>query len=392
MPWKESNTVDLRQQFISFALSRDHTVSELCNLFEISRKTGHKWLCRFYSGGLNGLHDKSRAAHNIRNKVDPEAITYVINQRKKHPYWGARKIRQYADKWAPQLQLPCESTLYRYMKQEGLTEKKKRRYKPGHPGKPFTDPKYPNHIWTADFKGHFKLLNGIYCYPLTVMDEYSRYLLELKGLNGTGYDGSIARFVRLFKEYGLPQAIKTDNGVPFATVGLARLSKLSVLWIKLGIEPILIEPGKPSQNGIHERMHKTLKKECTIPPSAALNAQQRRFKTWRTEYNEIRPHDSLQGCTPMELYRPSELSMPAKLPKPEYPDHFEVRYVSRNNCIRWKSQWVGMCSALAEEYIGLEEVDDNTWAVYFSWKRIGFLDVKKRRMRDAFGYLTKRNV
>jgi len=198
--------------------------------------------------------------------------------------------------------------------------------------------------------------------------------------------------VRLFEEYGLPKAIKSDNGVPFATNGLTRLSKLSVLWIRLGINPILTEPGKPSQNGKHERMHRTLKAECTIPSSAALNAQQRRFNTWRSEYNEERPHDALQGCTPMELYRPSERSMPEKLPIPEYPDHFEVRYVSANGCIRWASKWVGICTPLCGEYLGLEEVDNDTWAVYYSWKRIGFMDVKTRRVRDTFGRLTKRNV
>ncbi|MCF7824828.1 MAG: integrase core domain-containing protein [Candidatus Marinimicrobia bacterium] len=384
--------MDLRQQFISLALNRDHTVTELSNLFNISRKTGHKWLQRFYAEGASGLMDRSRAPKHIPNQIDPTAILYLLHLRQKHPKWGARKCRQHAEKWASHLDLPCESTVYRYMRLQGMTKKKPRRYKPGHPGRPFTTPKQPNDIWTTDFKGHFKLLNGKYCYPLTVMDEYSRFVLEVKGLESTGYNGSIPRFVRLFKEFGLPKAIKSDNGIPFATNGLTRLSKLSVLWIKLGIEPILIEPASPQQNGKHERMHRTLKADCTIPPSRHMNTQQKRFNSWKSEYNYERPHDALEGNTPMDLYRPSENVMPDKLPKPDYPDHFEVRYVSANNCIRWESKWVGICSALAGEHIGLEEVDNNTWAVYFFWKRIGFMDVKTRRIRDPYGRLTKRNV
>jgi len=392
MPWMENNAMDLRKQFITLALNRDLTVTELSNLFNISRKTGHKWLRRFYLEGEAGLADRPRVAKHIRHKADPAAILYALHVRQKHPTWGARKVKQYAKKWAPHLELPCESTIHRYMMLQGMTAKRPRRYKPGHPGRPFTNPKKPNDIWTTDFKGHFKLLNGNYCYPLTVMDEYSRFLLDLKGLDSTGYNGSIPRFVRLFKEYGLPKAIKSDNGIPFATTGLTRLSKLSVLWIKLGIEPILIQPASPQQNGKHERMHRTLKAECTIPPSAQMSTQQKRFNSWKSEYNEERPHDALGGSTPMDMYRTSEKVMPSKLPKPEYPSHFEVRYVSRNNCIRWESKWVGICSALAEEYIGLEEVDDGTWAVYFFWKRIGFMDVKTRRIRDPYGRLTQRNV
>ena len=271
------------------------------------------------------------------------------------------------------------------LSREGLTRKRRRRYKPSHPGRPFTNPKEPNDIWTADFKGEFRLGNGYYCYPLTVCDEYSRQILTCKGLYGTGYDGTFKEFKRVFKEYGLPRAIKSDNGMPFATIGLARLSKLSVWWIKLGIEPILIEPSSPYQNGKHERMHRTLKEECTIPPWPNMNIQQRRFNAWRKEYNEDRPHEALEGKFPAEVYRPSARSMPRRAPKVEYPDHFEVRRVSATNAFRWHHCSVNASGSLVGEYVGLEEVLDGVWAVYFSWKRIGFMDERKKRIIDHLG-------
>jgi len=243
----------------------------------------------------------------------------------------------------------------------------------------------PNAVWTADFKGEFKTRDGEYCYPLTVADGYSRYLLACQGLRTTAVKPSKAVFKRLFEEYGLPRIIRTDNGVPFATTAVARLSNLSAWWIRLGILPELIEPGRPAQNGRHERMHKTLKAEATRPPAGNLAAQQVRFNRFRREFNEERPHESLGQETPASFYSPSPRTLPRNLPPIEYPGHFEVRYVSANGGIRWQCGWVSISTTLMGEYVGLEEVDDQLWDVYFSSFRLGRLDERRMRIEDQPG-------
>ena len=392
MPWTDLRPMDSKIQFVSFALNSTMTMTELCAIFNISRKTGYKWLYRYIEHGPEGLLDRSKAPKTIPNKSTQQVTDFVISCRKKHPTWGARKITQKAHQVAKNLQLPSETTINNIIKANGLTNPKRKRRKPGHPGKPCVTAKSPNDIWTTDFKGEFKTKNGLYCYPLTIMDEYSRYLIDCQGLLSTGYKGAFRVFKRAFKDYGLPHAIKSDNGVPFATTGLARLSRLSVWWIKLGIDPILIQPASPYQNGAHERMHKTLKSESTIPASGDLKSQQRRFNSWKHEYNFDRPHESLKGNCPSMIYKPSLKSYPSKTPKVEYPIHFEVRFVSANSHFRWKHNYIPVGKTLADEYVGLEEVMDGIWAVYFSWKRLGFLDERKMRIIDDLGRLKRCNV
>ncbi len=246
-------------------------------------------------------------------------------------------------------------------------------------------------MWTADFKGHFKTGDGVYCNPLTVADGYSRYLLGCQGLLSTAVAGAKPVFTRLFKEFGLPQRIRTDNGVPFATNTLARLSSLSAWWIRLGILPELIEPGTPQQNGRHERMHRTLKAETTRPPAANARAQQRRFNHFCEEFNYQRPHEALDMQTPASLYHRAPREMPNKLPSLEYPDRFELRYVSYNGGIRWNHQWVNV-SITAGEYVGLEQIDDGVWNVYFGPLKLGRLLEKHMRIEDAFERLIRHNV
>lgn len=392
MPWKESRTMDLKLQFVAFALEGDQTITELCSMFGISRKTGHKWLNRYRIRGPEGLYEMAKIPRWIPHRTPQQVVDYVVEQRKKHPSWGARKISQIAAKRATHLNMPSETTLNNIIKREGLMTNKRRRRKPGHPGRPFAVAKEPNEIWTTDFKGEFKTKDGQYCYPLTILDEYSRYLLACTGLDSTGYTGSFKVFRDVFREFGIPRAIKSDNGIPFATTGLARLSALSVWWIKLGIEPILIQPASPAQNGKHERMHRTLKREATIPPSGNRGAQQRRFNGWRNEYNLDRPHEALEGDFPSEHYRPSLRKLPKKIPRVEYPDHFQVRVVSANSCFRWHHKAIRGSSSLIHERIGFEEVLDGVWAVYFYWKRLGFFDERKSRIIDDLGRLTRKKV
>jgi hypothetical protein len=248
----------------------------------------------------------------------------------------------------------------------------------------------PNDLWCADFKGEFKTGDGIYCYPLTVTDDHSRYLLGCQGLLSTKVVEAKPVFTRLFKEYGLPKRIRTDNGVPFATNTLARLSKLSAWWVRLGILPELIEPGKPQQNGRHERMHRTLKAETTRPPAGSCRAQQRKFNGFREEFNQERPHEALDMQTPASCYAPSPREMPNRLPPLEYPDRYEVRYVSANGGIRWKNHaWVNVSTVCIGEYVGLEEIDDGVWDVYFGPLRLGRLHDRLMRIEDAYGRLRR---
>jgi transposase InsO family protein len=379
--------MDDRHQFVRHAVKGDIEISVLCDVFGISRKTGYKWLHRYDEEGKKGLGDRPRTPRSIPHKTPEKIRDFIVKTRKWMTSWGPTKILQHANKVAPHLDMPSRTTVHNILVREGLAKKKRRRTKRKHPGKPYTTPEGTNDIWTVDFKGEFKLLNGYYCYPLTIMDEYSRFLLGCQGLYNTAHDGTKEVFKRVFKEYGLPRAIKSDNGSPFASIGLGRLSRLSVWWIELGIEPILTQPGRPQQNGKHERMHKTLKDEATKPPRANLQAQQRRFNEWVEEYNFVRPHDALEGDYPCEVYRYSEKEYPRSLPKVEYPDHYEVRLVSANSGFRWNDRYVGANSALIGKYIGLEPLLDGIWTVYFSFKRLGFLDERKLKVADEFGRL-----
>lgn len=309
----------------------------------------------------------------------------ILDLRRKHPTWGAKKLLKILQTRHPKTTWPARSTVADILKRHGLVERKRRRTYPGHAGKPLSPMDRPNEIWCADYKGEFKTRDGIYCYPLTISDGCSRFLLECKGLRSTQHDLAQPVFTRAFRQYGLPKIIRTDNGTPFATTAISRLSRLSVWWIRLGIYPELIEPGKPQQNGRHERMHRTLKRETTRPPAATLRGQQRRFNRFREEYNDVRPHEALGQETPASFYRPSSRNYPNRIPSIEYPGHYEKRLVSRNGGIRWSCEWVNVSHLLAGLYVGLEEVDDGRWDVYFSRVRLGQLDERTYTIKDALG-------
>jgi len=278
------------------------------------------------------------------------------------------------------------------LKRHGMVPKQRQRRRIGHPGKPTSSILAPNDLWSADCKGQFKTGNGCYCYPLTVADGFSRYLLGCQGLNSTAVAEAKPVFTRLFREYGLPRRIRTDNGVPFATNTLARLSSLSAWWVRLGILPELIEPGKPQQNGRHERMHRTLKDETTRPAAASLAAQQRKFNVFREEFNHERPHEALDQQTPASCYSASPRKMPEKLPSLEYPDRFEVRYVSANGGIRWNRGWINVSTVCIGEYVGLEEIDNGIWNVYFGPLKLGRLIERHMKIEDAFGRLSRHHA
>lgn len=381
MGWKGVTVMDQRVRFIAEYLKEYFPFNELCLQFSISRKTGYKWVERYEEGGSCALADQSRRPHTCPHLTDHAIIEALVKERGKHPTWGPKKLLAILERRYPDL--PAISTAADILKRKGLIIPGKRRLRRKHPGCPQTIARQPNDIWSADYKGHFKMRNGLYCYPLTVCDMKSRYLLGCHAHPAISLEGTKAHFTRLFREYGLPRRIRTDNGVPFASNALARLSTLSVWWVKLGIYPEQIEPGKPSQNGKHERMHQTLKKEATIPPEKNLVLQQKRFDAFRKEYNRERPHEALFQRTPSSIYVSSSRRMPKKLTHFDYPYHFEVRRVSRNNGIRWSNRWVQVSSTLAEEYIGFEEVEDGIHNVYFCELLIGRFREETMKIEDV---------
>lgn len=383
MPWRVETPMSQRLEFVE-ALARGHwSMTELCARFGISRKTGYKWRARFEAEGAD-FAERSRRPQESPTRLDGELAALFLRTRLAHPTWGPHKLLAYlVRRHARRAAWPVASTVGALLKREGLVRARRRRPAPGHPGRPLTPMDAPNAIWTIDFKGQFKLGSGAYCYPLTVVDGYSRYLLACHGLPSTAGLGARGVLERLFRTYGLPDRIRSDNGSPFATCALGRLSALSVWWLKLGIRPELIQPAHPEQNGRHERMHRTLKAEATRPAAHSARGQQQRFDAFQQEYNVERPHAALGQEPPAAHYRPSPRPYPAQVRSPEYPRHYETRYVSTNGGIRWHRRWVNVSHVLAEEYVGLDEVADGVWSVYFGDLLLGRLDERDYRMHGA---------
>lgn len=392
MPWRSTSPMDQRVRFIADYQRRFFSLAELCSRFGVSRKTAYKWIERYEAEGASGLEDRSRRPHTCPHETPTRVVEALLEFRRRHPTWGAKKILRVLSQRLPDWKWPSRTTCSDLLLRHGLVTVKRRRTHPGHPGRPMTPMDEPNAIWTADFKGQFKTRDRQYVYPLTIVDGYSRFLLACQGLRTIAVDFAKPVFKRLFEEHGLPRIIRTDNGVPFATTALGRLSELSVWWIRLGIYPELIEPSHPEQNGRHERMHRTLKAETTRPPCGNLNAQQIRFNRFRREYNDERPHEGLNQETPASVYVSSPRKLPAVLPPIEYPGHFEVRLVSRNSGIRWKSHWVCVTQTLGGEYVGLEEVDDGLWDVYFGPIKLGRMDERRLRIEDHKGRWVRKTV
>ncbi|MCM3875778.1 MAG: IS481 family transposase [Thermoanaerobaculia bacterium] len=384
MPWKETTPVAERMQSLVDYRSGLFTVSFLAERHGVSRKTLYKWIERFEREGVAGLEDQLRRPRWHPNQTSEGVESAIAEFRRKHPDWGPKKIVHVLSTRDEETTWPARSTVAAILKRHGLVKGRRRRRLVGHPGRPTTVARETNELWATDFKGEFRTSDGIYCYPLTVTDLFSRYLVGCKGLLSTKTDGVKKIFERLFREYGLPRAIRSDNGVPFASTGLGRLSRLSVWWIKLGIRPELTQPAHPEQNGSHERMHRTLKRATTRPVGRDLRGQQKRFDVFQQEFNTERPHESIGMKRPADLYRPSPRAFPSVLARIEYPGHFEVRRVSRNGGIRWKRGWLNVSHPLIDEYVGLEEVDDGVWNLYFGPLLLGRFDEREEKLYAAF--------
>ena len=389
MPWSETSPMDERVQFVTDARRGQVEMSVLCDRYGIARKTGYKWLERYEAGGPAALCEQSRRPHISPTATPPAVVAALCALRTRHPTWGGKKLVTVLARRLPELPRVAPSTAAALLKRLGFITHARRRRAIGHPGRPTTAMTEPNAVWTTDFKGQFPTGDGVLCYPLTVADGASRYLLACRALASVRTSETKPMFERLFRERGLPERIRSDNGVPFATTALGRLSLLSVWWIRLGILPELIEPGHPEQNGRHERMHRTLKRETLRPPAATARAQQRVFDRFQRDFNEERPHEALGQATPSDRYTASPRASPRRLPALEYPAQCEVRRVSRNGGIRWRNHWVNVSHVLAEEYIAFDELDDGLWQVTFGPVVLGRFHERLLAIEDEHGRLAR---
>ncbi len=374
MPWREVCPMDERVRLIAAVLAGEESMSALCEEFGVSRKTGYKWMQRYLEQGLAGLEDRSRAPRVVPWAISQAQAEAISGVRREHPSWGPKKLRARLVERAPEQSWPVLSTISELLRRTGLSQARKRRRRATPNRGALRAPLGANELWCIDFKGRFRTGDGARCDPLTVTDAFSRYRLCTQVVSPPDSAGCRSELERVFKEYGLPLAMRSDNGAPFASLGAGGLGKLSVWWVKLGILPERIEPGKPQQNGRHERMHRTLKLETAQPPAENLQAQQRRFDRFRAEFNHERPHEALGQTPPAEHYKPSPRSYPKRLEDPVYPADYEARRVRSNGEIKWRGELVLIGAALVNEVIGLRENADGEAAAYFGPIALGVID------------------
>jgi transposase InsO family protein len=376
-----------RLGFVMDVLEGRYDVAEACERRGISRKTGYKYLNRYLEEGVAGLAERSRRPHSCPHATTEEVRELLIGEKKRRPTWGPKKLIERLQRRDPSLALPAVSTASGLLKSAGWVKNRRRSrqvvapplWKP-----PRTEADAPNRVWTIDFKGEFRLGNQQLCYPLTLVDLYSRDLRAVAGLTSTR--GLLVKPVleRVFQKDGLPEVIRSDNGNPFVGNALGGLSRLAVWWVKLGIRLERIQPGHPEQNGAHERMHRTLKAETTRPPRFNLADQQQAFDAFRGEYNEQRPHEALDMRTPSELYTTSPRPFPAVLPTITYPGHFERRRVRQDGCIKWCGSLLFVSETLEKEEVGLEEIDDGQWSLYFGSILLGRFSNGSRKVHADY--------
>lgn len=387
MPWSETCRMDERARFVLDALEGWTSMSELCRRYGVSRRVGYKWLGRYQEEGLSGLADRSRAPRRQAEATPARMVKQIVALRTKHPTWGPRKLRAWLERAKPREEWPACSTIGSILRREGLSKPRRRRPRPAGAWTPSrTVADEPNRVWTTDFKGEFRLGCGRLCYPLTILDAHSRYVLDCRALPSTAGAGARATFERVFRTYGLPEVIRTDNGVPFSNpIAVAGLSRLSIWWIRLGIRLERTRKRHPEDNGAHERMHRTLKAEATRPARRTPELQQRAFKTFCQVYNEERPHEALDMQTPASRFRPSPRQIPSRLTPMAYPEGFETRRISLHGQLRWRSSNYFVSETLRGETVGLTMRDDGSWNIYFGPAHLAVLDERERVIQRADG-------
>jgi putative transposase len=373
--------MDERVRFVARRLDGEK-MAALCREFDISRKTGYKLFNRYKDSGLEGLTDRSRRPQRQANQLPFQIEKRIVQVKQERPSWGAPKIRERLRRLYPDVQTPAISTVHAVLDRHGLVRRRRKRRRKAQ-GTALSAPREPNALWCADYKGEFMLADRRYCYPLTISDFASRYLITCDALSSTKEVYAIDVFERAFKEFGLPAAIRTDNGVPFSSpMALFGLSKLSVWWLRLGIDIERIKPGNPQQNGRHERMHLTLKKEATKPAAANFLQQQDKFDDFIACYNNERPHQALDMHYPGELYTPS--TRPYRgLDELDYPFHDETVTVTRCGRICFKGRKVNLSGVFAGQNVGNKEVSDNIWLVSFMHYDLGYFDHETCRLESV---------
>ena len=375
--------MDQRLQFLSSYQREEMSVTDLCHEFGISRPTAYRWINRYKEVGPEGLLDLSRRPHSCSHATPDAVVNAILSLRAKYPSWGARKLKARLEKIEPGVGWPAASTFGSILSRAGLTSptKKKRRTTPY--SEPFSEVTAPNQLWCMDFKGYFMTGDGTRCDPFTITDAHSRYLIRCQVVSRMDLSQVRAICEAAMREYGLPARIRTDNGAPFAGTGLLGLSKLSLGWMKMGIVHERIQPGRPQQNGRHERMHRTLKVDTASPPAATLRLQQKRFDRFRHVFNHVRPHEGLNNETPGSLYQPSTKMFPRAVAEYIYPNGFVTRRVNNSGDISWQKDRVFISEVFRFEELGLEEVEEDFYKVFFREVEIGEFDVEALRFRPV---------
>ncbi len=394
MPWKESNTMDLRVQLIQ-DYEEGHSVSWLAEVYEVSRNTVYKWVERHESHGVAGLADRSRAPQHSPSKLSPEVVSRIIAARQRWK-WGPRKLRVKLAQAHPLIVWPAESTIGEVLKGAGLTHGRKLRVRTPPYAQPFAAVEQANQTWCADFKGWFRTRDGTRCDPLTITDAHSRYLLRCHIVEKADTPHVAAIFDAAFHEHGLPRVIHTDNGVPFASRAPGGLSRLSMRWVKLGIVPERSRPASPQDNGRHERMHSTLKQATLEPPERTARRQQEAFDRFQREFNHERPHEALEDQTPASCYVPSlptsSRPMPRRVPELEYGDDVIVRRISQQGSLKLHGERTFVSEIFAHEWIGLRALDERYFEVLYGPVRVGFLDGSRHQFHRMLGVGLRRRL
>ena len=384
MPWSVESVEQRRRAFVYLLESGAFTMTALCRQFGISRPTGYALWHLYQSEGIEGLSDnhRQRRRHPLQTSVEIERE--IVDLRQQHPTWGARKLRVLLLRSYQPALVPSETTVNHIMKMHGLTVARKSGRRHVANAYPIFDPDACNQIWSADFKGKFRLGNLQYCNPLTIADSFSRYVFSVKALERADAESCKPEFERVFREFGLPDQLHTDNGPPFGNAqALRRMTRLAVWLMELGITPVYSDPGKPQQNGRHERMHRDLKAEATRPAEPSFARQQRRFDAFRNEYNEVRPHEAIGLQTPDAVHQRSRRGWPGIIRDWDYPAHMRTKMISINGTFRSGSAgFVMVSSALSSKYIGLEEVETGLWSVYYRHVPLGYFSERTMRVEE----------
>lgn len=380
MPWKETCAVDQKMRFVAAVTEGSYSFAELCRQFEISRKCGYSIWNRYQKEGVFGLQPRSSAAHTHPNAMDQRMVELLFDVKRRYPLFSPGKVRDWLRLHMPEEVLPARSTVSELFKRHGLIQPRKRARRAVAQGTPLSHATLPNAVWSVDFKGQFRLGDGRWCYPLTLSDNASRYLLLCQGMHRPLGEPVRKQLDRAFRHYGLPDAIRSDNGPPFASsVSLGGLSRLAVWWLKLGIRVERIAPGHPEQNARHERMHRTLKTDMGAPRQS-LRAQPRRFDEFLSVFNEQRPHDSLGGVPPSYRYVHSLRSYSGRIREPQYPEGFAVRRVRSNGEIKWRGHLLFVSEALVGEPVALAPLDEERWQLYFCSMPLGVVNMRSTKI------------